>query len=75
MLELSQIVTEISAMGVEAKCRKDRAATQLQTALRQARLDDEAWAEALAKKSGKKPNWAIAHGNAQAPGHVFALPY
>lgn len=75
MLELSQIVTEIAAMGVEAKHRKDRAARQLQTALRQARMSDETWAEALAKKLAKKPNWAMAQCGGEAPATVFPLPY
>lgn len=75
MLELSQIVTEISAMGVEAKRRKNRAATQLQTALRQARMGDEAWAEALVRKPAKKPTWAMAQCGSEAPATVSPLSF
>lgn len=75
MLELSQIVPEISAMGAEARRRGDRVAKQLQTALRQARLGDEAWAEAMARSQGKKPSWTLARCGEQAPGTVCPLPY
>ncbi len=75
MLELSQIVPDIAAMGVEARRRGDRVAKQLQTALRQARLGDEAWAEAIARSQGSKPSWAVARCGSEAPASVSPLPY
>ena len=75
MLDLSQIVPDITAMGAEARRRGDRVTKQLQAALRQARLGDEAWAEAVARSQGKKPTWAIAECGDKAPASVHPLPH
>lgn len=73
MLELSQVVSHIMAMGAEARRRGDRVTTQMQTALRQAGLSQDAWAEATAKRSAKSP-WQAA-GCDEPPGVVSRLPY
>lgn len=75
MLELSQIVPDITAMGAEARRRGDRVTKQLQTALRQARLGDEAWAEAVARQQGAKPAWSVAQCGNEPPATVCPLPY
>lgn len=72
MLELSQVVPDILAMGVEARRRGERAAGQLQMALRQARMDENAWGEVMARPS--KPSWAVARSEAP-PGVATLLPY
>jgi len=74
MLDLSQIVPDIQAMGHEARRRGDRAASALETALAQARLGDEAWADAIAQKQGIKPPWLVADCKGRAPGAVRPLP-
>ncbi len=74
MLDLSQIVPDIQAMGQEARRRGDRAASALETALAQARLGDEAWADAMAQKQGIKPPWLVADCKGRAPGTVQPLP-
>ena len=73
MLELSQVVSDIGAMGAEVRKRQTRVAGQLQTALAKARLGDEEWQQAQARQGGSKPSWLVAdcHG---APGVVHPLP-
>ncbi len=63
-------------MGAEAKGRGERIARHLQTALRQARLGDEAWAEAQARAQGRKPPaWLVAACDWGKPDAVCPLPY
>lgn len=73
MLELSQVVPHIREMGTEARRRNNRVATLMQTALRQARLDGDAWTAATAKRPAKLP-WQAA-GCDEPPGVVYPLPY
>lgn len=73
MLELAQVVPHITAMGMEARRRTNRVATLMETALRQASLGQDAWAEATAKRPAKSP-WQAA-GCDEPPAVVYPLPY
>lgn len=74
MLDLSQVVPDIQAMGIEAKRRGSRAAEALALALKQARMGDEAWAEAVEKAQGIKPPWLVAQCRPGSPSAVCPLP-
>ncbi len=74
MLDLSQIVPDIQAMGAEARRRGNKAAEALALALKQARMGDEAWAEAVAAQQGVKPPWLVADCKQGVPASVCGLP-
>lgn len=74
MLDLSQIVPDIQAMGTEARRRGGQAAEALALALKQARMGDEAWADAVAAAQGVKPPWLVADCKQGAPSAVCPLP-
>ncbi len=74
MLDLSQIVPDIQAMGAEARRRGGKAAEALSLALKQARMGDEAWAEAVERMQGVKPPWLVAACKQGAPSAVCGLP-
>ena len=74
MLDLSQVVTDIQAMGTEARRRGNQAADALALALMQARMGDEAWAEAVEAAQGVKPPWLVAQCPQGVPSAVCALP-
>ena len=73
MLELSQVVPHIMAMGTEARRRGDRITTQMEVALRQARLGQDDWVNATARHTEKSP-WQTA-GCHEAPAIVYPLSY
>ncbi len=75
MLDLSQIVPDIQAMGAEARRRGNQAAEALALALKQARMGDEAWADAVEKAQGVKPPWLVAACRQGTPSAVCALPH
>lgn len=74
MLDLSQIVPDIQAMGTEARRRGNQAAEALALALRQAHMGDEAWAEAVERAQGVKPPWLVAACKQGVPSAVCGLP-
>ena len=74
MLELSQVVSDIAALGAEARRRRERTDGQMRTALAQARLDDADWAAAAARPHENKPTWLVADCRGRAPGHALPLP-
>lgn len=74
MLDLSQIVPDIQAMGTEARRRGNQAAEALALALKQARMGDEAWANAMEKTQGVKPPWLVAACRQGVPSAVCHLP-
>lgn len=61
-------------MSVEARLRGCRVATQMQAALRQARLQPDAWAEATALRPSRKFSWPAAQCP-EPPSLVRPLPY
>ncbi len=75
MLELSQFVTDIGKMGAEARKRGERVASQMQTALGQARLETDAWNVARAKIAGANVSWLAADCGDETPGSVMPLPH
>jgi len=75
MLELAQVVGDIQKMGAEARKRGDRVAAQMQTALAQARLGDEEWAETRAQRERlPKPSWLVADCKDKSPSATCELP-
>lgn len=75
MLELSQVISDIQKMGIEAKKRGDRVATQMQAALGQANLDAEAWAATRAQREAlPRPPWPVADCKDTPPSAVKPLP-
>ena len=74
MLELTQVISDIAALGAEARKRGERVGGQMQRALAQARLDDDAWAVAVAGKHTNKPTWLVADCRGQVPGVAHPLP-
>lgn len=75
MLELSQVVRDIGKMGAEARRRGERVASQMQTALGQARMDADAWNVARAKIAGARSSWLAAQCGEETPGSVVPLPH
>lgn len=75
MLELSQVVMDIGKMGAEARKRRERVASQMQTALRQARMETDAWKTARAKMAAVKTLWLTAECGEETPGSVVSLPH
>lgn len=74
MLDLSQIVSDIHAMGAEAQRRGTQAAEALTLALAQARMGDEDWADAMERTQGIKPPWLVAECRQGSPSAVCPLP-
>lgn len=75
MLELSQVVMDIGKMGAEARKRGERVASQMRTALGQARMEEDDWNAARAKLAGAKPSWLAAECGEGTPGSVASLPH
>ena len=74
MLELSQVVTDIAALGAHARQRQTRAQARRERALTQARLSDAEWTAAQARHAGQKPPWLAADCGDSAPGVIVPLP-
>jgi len=76
MLELSQIIADIQRMGVEARKRGDRTASQMRTALAQANLGQEEWAATRAQRERlPKPSWLVADCKDKSPSEICVLPF
>ncbi len=74
MLELSQVVTDIAALGAVARRRRAQAQDRLGTARERACLSDGDWAEAQARHQGHAPPWLVADCRGAAPGVAVPLP-
>lgn len=74
MLELSQVVADIAALGAHARQRRERAQSKREKAQVQARLSDAEWVAAQARHSGQKPPWLAADCGDHAPGVAIPLP-
>ena len=74
MLELSQVINDIAAMGQEAKKRGDRTQTQMAAALGQARLAPADWAATKVKRESAKSPWMVAACGDEPPSVVTPLP-
>ncbi|MEO7714979.1 MAG: DNA double-strand break repair nuclease NurA [Capsulimonas sp.] len=77
MLDLHQVLADISAVGGEAQRRYQKVATQMATALRQARLDGEEWSAAKTKieTPSEKASWLVAACGHESPAAAHPLPY
>ena len=73
MLELSQVMTDIGAMGVEAARRRAKTGTQLQTALQKARMSEAEWKTEQTRQWGVKTSWRVADAP-EPPSVTYGLP-
>jgi hypothetical protein len=74
VLELSQVVTDIAALGAVARRRRERVQDRLDVARARACVPDAEWAEAEARHAGHAPPWLAADCRGRAPGAAVPLP-
>ena len=76
MLELSQVLSDISAMGLETRRRTESVSSELECALKQAALDPDSWEAAQARiEAMSKPPWLAAKCGDKSPATLCTLPY
>jgi hypothetical protein len=72
MLELSQVIGDIAALGTVARRRRERVQDRLQLARERATVSDLDWV--AAQHSGQAPPWLVADCHGKAPGVAVPLP-
>src|SRR5690348_1761179 len=72
MLELSQVLSDITAMGAEARLRFQRVSDELEQALALESLDESDWASV--RERAETAPWPVARLGEDSPFTVYPLP-